>query len=186
MYQSSNKKELLSLAPENGFQKFKYSFHHWQQERLQISHLDGFPELLPIPNLPNCPIYHFTHTKPANAALSMHKWCLKQPGSSHYLDGWQKDYEAFHMAVALMVALTMIQTATEWKVVSHRLQPRQEQVSRSKHVTLSSLIIYSVADKHSLLSGFILKKKKKKGKSLLNCLELCRIHLKIMSKMLNF
>lgn len=48
------------------------------------------------------------HTKAAGAALSMQKECLKQAGSSGYMDGWQKDHEAFHTAVNLMAASGMI------------------------------------------------------------------------------
>lgn len=71
----------------------------------RISHLDGFPELLPILNTQ---FIVFTHAKAAGAALSMHKECLKQPGNSGYMDGWQRDHERFHTAVTMMAAPGMI------------------------------------------------------------------------------
>jgi len=55
----------------------------------RTSHLDGFPELLPILNT-QCIVLH---TKPASGATSMPKWCAKQPGDSHYMDGWLKDHK---------------------------------------------------------------------------------------------
>lgn len=104
----------------------------------RICHLDEFPELLPILNIQ----FTILHTQ----SLLMLPWvCINGVwssfGSSHYLDGWQKDHKVFHIAVTLMAALRMIQ------LLSARLYLTdynwQEQVSRSKHVTLGSLIIYN-------------------------------------------
>lgn len=118
MYQSSNKKELLSLAPENGFQKFKYSFHHWQQERLQNLSSWWIPRIAAHSKYP---IYHFAHTKSANAALSMHKWCLKQLWKLT-LSGWvaERSWGISHSSCT--DGSSKNDTATECKVVSHRLQ----------------------------------------------------------------
>ena len=181
MYQSSNKRNCQSLALENDFQKFKYNFHHWQRERLQNLSSSWIPRTAAHSKYPIYCLY----THKGCMCCPEYAQCLKQPGSSGYMDGWQEDHEAFHIAVTLMGAPGIIQAqplrARLYLTTTEARTDCKKQAYYLEFFNFSQL--YCITGKHFFhyLGLFI-----KKNKNLLNIYESCRNHLKIVSKMVKF